>query len=252
MATNAVDAAVVESAKAPETSKEVTPPPEWKQEFERVISQRDSLKKAKVEAETKVAQYEAEKAAHEAKQAIRREEEANKQMAEKGQYVELLAKKDKQREDAIRDIKLAVQKTVLPIWIKAAASEISNLTPEARKDLPFLLKEYIKVDEFGNATVTENGLPKLDDGGKPVDPIDFIKTFVQARSYMILDAMPKSHGGSGSGAEASKGAKSIEAMMESHDNKALAEWQTRDPAGFTASLNDYTKSLSKKARNFKK
>lgn len=233
--------------------KPVEAPPEWKQEFTKVIAQRDSFKKKVAEVEAKVHQYEAEKAAHEADLVARREAAENAKMAEAGQYQELLAKKDKQRETEVQGLKQRVSQTILPLWIRAASSEISNLTPEAHKDLPSLLKEYIRVDENGNAQVQINGLPKLDDNGKPVDPISFIKEFVSERKYMILDGMPKSHGGNnGAGGKVSEGAKTIEVMMENRDNKALGEWQAKDPTGFTSALNEYTLSLGKKARAYKK
>ena len=234
-------------------SQEPQVPDQWKDEFKKVVGQRDQLKAKAAEAEAKVAAYEAEKAQHEAEKAARREEETNKKLAEQGQYQELLAKKDKQRIDEVGRIKEAVSKNVVPLWIRAASSEIPNLTPEARRDLPKLLREYIKVDESGTAQVlNEQGLPALTEDGKPVDPAEFIKSFVVARSYMLVDGMPKSHGAAGSTGEPSKAVKDFETLMAAKDNKALGDWQEKDPAGFTQALNAYTAALSRKARAMKR
>jgi hypothetical protein len=235
----------------PQAEPEV--PEAWKAEFKKVINQRDQLKAKFGETEQKLQEFQAKEAAHAAELAARREAEENKKLAEKGQYEELLAKKDRQRTEEVGRIKEAVVKNVTGLWIRAAASEIPNLTPEARRDLPLLLKENIRVDEFGQAqVVNEAGLPRLDDNGKQVDPIEFIKSFVSARSYMLLDGMPKSHGGSSTTGEPTKAAKDIETMMATKDNKAMADWQEKDPAGFTQALNAYTVSLAKKAKGMKR
>jgi len=251
---NAADVAVAKNADATGEQTVTEVPEAWRQEFKKVISQRDTLKAKASEYEAKVREYEAEKATIEAASNSAREEADNKKLAEEGNYKDLLAKKDKQREAELLAIRSKLSSTVLPIWIRAASSEIENLTPEARKDLPSLLREYIHVDESGVATVINSDkTSKLNDDGTKVDPIKFIKDFVAERKYMILDAMPKSHGGtSGSGSVVSNGAKTIEAMMEVHDKKAMAEWQERAPTEFTNALNEYTISLGKKARSYKK
>jgi hypothetical protein len=238
-------------APAGQAGQEPPVPEAWRDEFKKVVAQRDGLKSKLGETEQRLSQYEAEKAAHESEKAARREQDEQKKMAEQGQWQELLAKKDKQHKEEVGRIKEAVTKNVVPLWIRAAASEVPNLTPEARRDLPLLLREYIRVDEFGQAAVVhETGLPALDDNGKPVDPVAFIKSFVGARSYMLLDGMPKAHGGSGAG-EPTKAVKDIETMMESKDNEGMAKWQATDPVSFTQALNSYTVSLSRKARGMK-
>lgn len=244
--------------RAPQQQAQAAPPGQpplvpdnWRQEFDAVVSQRDSFKAQARDAAAKVSAYEAEKASHEAEKAARRQAEETKKLAEAGQYQEIIQKNEQKWQQALADREKAYSSAILPLYITAASTSIPNMTPEARRDLPILLQRHVRTGPDGSAQVLEeDGRQKLDDMGRPYDPVRFISEFVQSRPYMLVDQMPRAHGaaqanGMAQGAKSpiQGGKRDMAEMMADKDNAGLEKWRDEDPDGFRAAHAEWTKSL---------
>jgi hypothetical protein len=224
---------------------------EWRNtdEVKRIIAQRDEFKKQATDLAAYKAANEAEQAARDAEKTARRDAEEQKRMIEQGKYEELLKRKDDahKTEIAERDKKYATK--MVPFFIQAAASQLPNLAPEARKDLALLLRDDIRPDSDGNPVVYRDGRPAVDADGKPYDPTQYVIDAAKSRPHMLLDSMPKSHGAGATGTAAAGGSnkRDMGALMEAKDNAALEKWASTDPEGYRAAARDYASSMVKAA-----
>lgn len=219
---------------------------DWKKIAEEAIATRDAAKQKNRQVEeelTKYRQTEAERATREAQS---REEQERAKLAEQGKYQEAVKLVETKYQGEIQNIYSKITETFVPAAIKSAASKMKNITPEALQDLPSLIGGKIKLNPktFEAFVANEKGEPLTDEKLNPVPLESFVESFVKARSYMLVDGMPK---GTGAGPITTTGkAYTIENALT--DPKLDKEWQKADPTGHARALEDFMKDAPRRAR----
>ena len=184
--------AVAPVAPAPEP-KPVEAPEQWREEFKRTIAQRDEFKTLTKTQSAELERLRAFQQEAAAKDAALKDRLENEKLIAEGKFQELEAKKDTQHKAESEAYRQRVAEKFITAAIKSVAASIPNLTPEAREDLPAILKTKLAFDDTGVDVVPidEKGLPLKDEKGQPVTYAQFINSFVASKSYMLVDQMPR-------------------------------------------------------------
>ena len=164
--------------------------------FAALKSQRDALKEERNRYKEEATALRAYKAEQEAKAAEAKRLLEEKQFKEAGNYQAIIESNKKADTAKYEALQNRVAATLIPNLIKAASVAIPNLTKEAVDDLPDLLQKHLALDadKLTITVINPDGTARLDTNGKAVDPDQYIKDFVAARPYLLVDGMPKRHG----------------------------------------------------------
>lgn len=184
----------------PDDAKE--PIKDWT-EVKRIIAERDELKGKVRDMSSKLDELFSEKQARDAKAKADAEKAEMAQMEEQGKYREALQKTNQTWEERHRGYQQKVTSTLLPNAIKAAASAIPNIDPDAIEDLPALLRDRVQLDPdtLQPMVLGPDGKQLKDDSLNPISLDDFVSEFVRSRPRMLLDSTAR-----GSGAKPGRGA----------------------------------------------
>jgi hypothetical protein len=224
-------------------------PDYWQKEAKAAFQARDDAKKALTDISAKVGDVEKElktlrdeKTARDADTQKRADDEKRKQLESEGKYKEILDQTKTEHQKQLDGIRHAAATRLLGTAIAAAAGQIEKLTPEARADLPFLLRDQVRInpETFEVEVLGDDGKPAQilkDNKLHPLPLGEHLQAFVSKRPYMLLDSMQKGAGSKpGAGGEMSKGLTVEEALK---DTAKLAAWEKEDPEGYKKAMADY-------------
>lgn len=171
----------------------------------------------------------------------KRQEEANRSKLEsEGKYREALEGEQKKWSDKVSALQSAATKRLLEAGITSAAAAIENLTPDARADLPYLLRDAVRVnpDTFELEVIADGKpLQEVKDGKlQPVSVTAYLQQFVAKKPYLLLDGMAK---GSGSKPGGQEGKGSFTPAQAIADEKIREEWKKNDPEGYKKAFDEY-------------
>jgi hypothetical protein len=208
----------------------------WKEALDEVVSSRDALKEKARAYESELAKYKAEAQVRAQAEAVKSDEIQRKQLEEQGKYQEALRTTESKWKNQLDTVRSTAAARLVPLAIQTAAGQIQNLTPEAARDLPALLRDRIAIDENTLELYVKgtDGKPLMDDKLNPVPVEAYVQSFVAERPYLMTDAMPARHGQAGGKAKPNFDfAKTI-------DNPELGKaWEQADPAGYDAARKAY-------------
>jgi len=239
----------------PETVKDPTPAsapapapaPEkdYKAIFEEAVQSRDAAKSKMREYEAEIARYRQAETERAAREAQAKEEQERSKITETSKAQDYIKQQELKWQSEKDSIYKTIHEKYVPTAIKAAASKIKGLTPEAVEDLPSLVSSRIKIDPktFETYVADEKGEPLKDEKLNPVSVESFIEQFTKPRTYMFVDAMPK-----GTGATSTTSGKAFTMEAALNDRKLDMEWKKLDPAGYQAALAAYRKEAPARAR----
>jgi hypothetical protein len=209
-------------------------------EVKQIIKQRDEFKSKAREQETRLSQLESAERDRQARDEQARTTAEQEKLKNEGKYREALELSEKKWKGQVDVFKGRAAAQLVPLAIQGAAAQISNLTPEAMKDLPSLLERQLSIDAetLEVYPVGLDGKRLVDETLKPISVEQYVSKFVSSRPYLLRDQMPVSHGAVGG---ASKGKVSIDV----NDEKAMQELAERDPEGYKAAVSEQisTKNL---------
>ena len=234
------------TSQAPATQEDKAPggAPDWKAAFTEAKETRDQFKARLHSTESELAKYKQAEAQRTAEQQATAEQQEKQRLESEGKYREILSTTERKYQDELAKTKATLHGRLVPIAIQAAAAQIEHLSKEALADLPMLLRDHIAVDETGEVYArNEKGHKAVDEKLNPVSVPDYIRQFVAARPYLLVDGMPKSHGASGSGSP-------VKATYEQalSDASLMKQWEATDPAGLAAAQKAYYSPASIVAR----
>lgn len=187
----------------------------------------------------------------------KRTEEANRSKLEsEGKYREALESEQKKWNEKVTSLQATATRRLLDAGITAAASTIEKLTPEARADLPYLLRDSVRVnpETFELEVLGQDGKPlsEVKDGKlQPVPVASFLQQFVAKRPYLLLDGMQK---GAGSKPGGQDGSVHYTAAQAINDEKIREDWKAKDPEGFKKAFDEYNSpaNMAKRAQEMVK
>jgi hypothetical protein len=221
----------------------------WQKEAKSAFIARDDAKKQAADILAKSGDTEKElktlrdeKALRDADAAKRTDEEKRTQLEKEGKYKEILDQATTKHQQELSAIRAAAAGKLLNTAIAAAAGQIEKLTPEARADLPFLLRDQVRInpETFAVEVIGDDGKPAQvlkDNKLTPLALAEHLQAFVLKRPYMMIDSMLKGVGNRpGAGNESTKGLTIEEALK---DPPKLALWEKEDPEGYTKAMADY-------------
>jgi hypothetical protein len=221
----------------------------WQKEAKAAFQARDEAKKALTDVATRQSDIEKElktlrdeKTARDADAQKRSDDDKRKQLESEGKYKEILDQTQNQHQKQLNDIRQAAATRLLRTAIAAAAGQIEKLSPEARADLPFLLRDQVRInpESFEVEVMGDDGKPAQILKENKLQPLplgEHLQAFVAKRPYMMLDSMQKGAGSKpGAGGEMSKGMTVEEALK---DPTRLAAWEKEDPEGYKKAMADY-------------
>ena len=177
-----------------------------------------------------------------AEEARRAEEASRSKLESEGKYKEALEAEQKKWAERHNALQQAAVKRLLDTGITAAAAQIANLTPDARADLPYLLRDAVRVnpETFELEVLDANGKPvsEVNKDGKlqPVPITTFLQQFVAKKPYLLLDNMQK---GSGAKPGGQDGSATYTVKQALADEKIRDEWKAKDPDGYKAAFDQY-------------
>lgn len=208
----------------------------WKEALDEVVSSRDALKAKAKEYEVELQKFRADAEARARQESIKNDELQRKQLEEQGKYQEALRTTETKWKTQLEQTRSQAAAKLVPLAIQTAASTIANLTPEAVRDLPALLRDSIAIDENTLELYVrgQDGKPLMDDKLNAVQVNDFVRGFVAERPYLLTDSLPARHG------QTSGKAKPNFDFAKTIDNPELAkQWQAADPEGFLKAEKEY-------------
>jgi hypothetical protein len=207
-----------------------------------IAADRDNLKKQYKATQEQLTAFAAKEAEREAVATKAAEEQQKKDLEAKGEYTKALknledkyAKEKKEISDGVYNF---VRGTVLPNTIKSLVVETGlNITPEALKDLPGMLKDRLNYDVTTGAmqVLDEKGQIMKDDKLNPISADVFLAQFVKDRPYLLKDTMAKTTGLT----TADGGTQPIKPMTLAeiqHNPRAAKAYKEADPDGYAANI----------------
>lgn len=208
----------------------------WKEALDELASSRDALKEKARSYETELQKYRAEAEIRARQEAVKNDEIQRKQLEDQGKYQEALKSTESQWKGKLDNVRSQAAARLVPLAITSAAVKIQNLTPEAARDLPALLRDRIAIDENSLELYVrgDDGKPLLDDKLNAVPVEAYVAQFVAERPYLMTDAMPARHG------QAGGHAKPNFEFSKTLENPELGkQWEAADPAGYEAARKAY-------------
>jgi len=249
------DAAKDQDDKGLALGKPPDEPPPGKQGTWQEALDKASESRKKWKEQAKAAEQELEKYRQAEKDKLRQDEAAHKKaemdrLEKEGKYKEAISLVERQSAEKHEAIRRRVSEKLVPLAIRSAASEVKNLSPDAINDLPEMLSRHLAVDDDTLELYVrgEDGKPLVDDKLRTVKPEKFIRQFIEARPYLLVDGMPKSHGQSGGG----QPGRQWDIAAAVNDPKMQKEWEASDPEGFKAAWTAYWDPKAILARVVKK
>lgn len=218
--------------------------------FEEAIATRDAAKeklRAYEEELNKIRSTESERAKKEAADAAAAEQA---KLVEQGKYQDAIKNIENKYKNELSQKDQLVAKALVPAAIKAAASKVKNIVPEAIDDLPSLLSKNIQLDPntYQIVVVGEDGKPLTDEKMQPVSVDTFVTSYVTKKPHFVKDGMPTGTGlkpGVGAGGQAF----TVEQALV--DPKILKAWEAADPEGCKAAFDLYNSPESIRERKAK-
>jgi hypothetical protein len=214
------------------------PPEEWRDvhEVKRLISEYTDMKKSRRDLEARIQAYEAKDAERAARNERTRLESEQERLQSEGKFKEALGLTEQKYQKQIDSLTSRISDKFVPAAIAAAASKVRNLTPEAMRDLPLLLRDSLGFDQEKLEVYVRgaDGKPMIDERLAQVGVDQFVQKFVAERPYLTVDSMPRTHGGGvGTGTKEPTFAEVLD------DPKAASEWSQRDPEGYARAQKEY-------------
>ena len=208
----------------------------WKEALDEVVSSRDALKEKARAYEAELGKYKAEAQVRAQAESVKSDEIQRKQLEEQGKYQEALRTTETKWKGQLDVVRATAAARLVPLAIQTAAGQIQNLTPEATKDLPALLRDRIAIDENTLELYVKgpDGKPLMDDKLNPVGVEAYVQSFVAERPYLMTDAMPARHGQAGGKAKPNFD------FSKTLENPDLGkQWEAADPAGYEQARKAY-------------
>ena len=223
---------------APKEDSNLTPE-QWKEIAKERIG---SLKKERERREaleqqlSKYQQSDSERIAREQEN----QEKAQREDAEKRKaYEEALKLKDQSFQKEKANFHSTAAKKVIPSLIKSALLN-TPVIPSALADITGFLQGQIGLQEntLEPYIKGEDGKPLLDAHMKPVAPDQFIQSYIEARPWLKGDKLiPGTN--TQPNVKSPTGGTQFTAEAAMNNRKLLLEWQTSDPVGCKAAIDQY-------------
>lgn len=177
-----------------------------------------------------------------ADEAAKRTEEANRSKLEsEGKYREALEAEQRKWSEKVTALQGSATKRLLDNGIAAAAASIEKLTPDARADLPYLLRDSVRVnpETFELEVIGQDGKPlqEVRDGKlQPVPVAAYLQQFVAKKPYLLIDGMAKGSGSSPGGGDGPV-TYTVEQALKNEETRE--KWKAADPEGYKKAFDEH-------------
>jgi hypothetical protein len=209
------------------------------EEVKEIIREREEARKKNRDMASRLAELEAEKEERSRKEAQSASERERQKLEAEGQYQQALESFKKNSTAQIDEYRSKVTNKLIPNAIKAAVAQVGNVSPEVARDIPRLLSDRVRLnhDSLDLEVVGEDGKPMMDADLKPVSVEAFVKEFVAARPYMLLDRQAPGTGLKPGPLKGDAGSWDMDRALADHSY--ASQWQKSDPDGYALANASY-------------
>lgn len=210
----------------------------WQEAFTELVKDRDGLKEKARAYDSELQafrQKEAERAKLESKS---KEEQEQQRLEQEGNYKQALKNAEDKWAQKVAEQQRVASERLVPMAIRAAASQVKGLSPQAIADLPKLVGPEIALNpETLEVFVRDpkTGKQMIDEKLNPVSVESYLAKFAEERPYLLIDNLPNRHGtspGIGNG-------KTLTFEHALADRELMNQWEKTDPEGLKKAQAEY-------------